>query len=324
MNKWLRIVFLVGLLIGGGSFCYLLYRSHNVLDEADVQATLAPAFQLAGRVTKHADRLLSKMTFTTKEDERAFGEMMVCEYEYGESPYFDTKDKDLAYLRSLCASLVSHASLSFDYKIFIDHSYTPNAYALPGGIIFVTKGLLKTLTSEAQLVSVLAHEMGHVELGHCADMVKFQILSKKINMPIGAALLDFLNRLALNHSFSKTQENEADEFGFTLLKQTMYDSRECAQAFKKLLADEGDHVKKNVIRDYFSTHPYTALRYNKFFSLAERWWFLNQHEKRYVGRKNLQKRKAYQDPGFDDEWIGYDQDSVNASTGRNRAARSAG
>ena len=55
----------------------------------------------------------------------------------------------------------------------------PNAFALPGGVIIVTGGLLKTLKSEAELAAVLSHEMGHIELSHCLDTVRFQLLARK-------------------------------------------------------------------------------------------------------------------------------------------------
>jgi len=53
-------------------------------------------------------------------------------------------------------------------------------FTLPSGVILVTKGLLETMQSESELVSILAHELGHIERGHCFDVVKYELLARKI------------------------------------------------------------------------------------------------------------------------------------------------
>ena len=220
MNSFLRVVFFVVLLFGGIGFCAMIYWHQGIIDDTGTQATFAPLFQLVGRGPKHIDRLVSKMMLLSKEDEKEFGILLAQNYEDG---CFQSHSKDRKYVQAVVTNISRAATLSFDYKVFINYSSYPNAYALPGGIIFVTQGLLKMVKTEAQLAAILAHEIGHVELGHCADMVKFEMALKKIKISSGPVFFDFLNRLLVGHSFSKTLENEADEYAFELIQKKKYD-----------------------------------------------------------------------------------------------------
>jgi len=117
-----------------------------------------------------------------------------------------------------------------------------NAFAAPGGKIFVTRGLLGYLGSEAELVGVLGHESGHVTARHTAREITRQqffglgliagsILSSRIAQN-AAAIQQGLQLLFL--SYSRSNEAQADELGFRYLRRLNYDPREMTRTFETL------------------------------------------------------------------------------------------
>lgn len=183
---------------------------------------------------------------------------------------------------------------------------TPNACALPGGVILVTEGLLKVLGSEAELVAVLAHEMGHVERGHCLAAVKYQVLFQKLKAPSLGRLADFAVGVMLRHAFSKTHENEADDYAFALILQTPYDPAALGAAFASLQTSFGrkraEPRQADPVRDYFMTHPQLALRQEKYAQRAQLWWRQHAGVKRYVGVANLKRRQSYYRHPLPTDW----------------------
>lgn len=212
-------------------------------------------------------------------------------------------------MNDLIRSLAPHAKKPFSYRVFVLPYSFPNAYALPGGVILATKGLLTVMESEAEVVSVLAHEMGHIENEHCFSAVKYEILFRKLKSPTLGQLADFAINSLLRHSFSKTQENEADEYAYALILQTEYDPAAVSNAFRRLQAradsTSSRHEKQqraDIIEDYFMTHPPLPLRIEKYQEQAGLWRRQHPDEKRYIGKSNLAKRQCFCKDADNEEW----------------------
>ena len=122
-------------------------------------------------------------------------------------------------------------------------------------------------------------------------------------------MADFAVGALLRHSFSKTQENEADDYAFALIARTPYDPAAVGRAFASLQAyaaekggARGERRHADLVRDYFMSHPPLVLRHDKYAQAARIWWQKNPGAKRYIGISNLQLRESYyrrQRPG---EW----------------------
>jgi predicted Zn-dependent protease len=119
---------------------------------------------------------------------------------------------------------------------------TPNAFALPGGPIFVTRGLLVLMTSEAQLASVLGHEIGHVTARHSVSQMSKQQLAQ-LGLGLGAILVPGGDQLAgvasqglglLFLKYGRDDERQADELGFRYALNEGYDVREMGKVFLAL------------------------------------------------------------------------------------------
>lgn len=140
---------------------------------------------------------------------------------------------------------------------------TPNAFALPGGPIFVTRGLLTLMTSEAQLASVLGHEIGHVTARHSVNQMSKQQLAQ-LGLGLGAILVPGGDQLAgiasqglglLFLKYGRDDERQADELGFKYALNEGYDVREMGKVFLALQrASELDGGGRK-IPDWAASHP---------------------------------------------------------------------
>lgn len=147
-----------------------------------------------------------------------------------------------------------------------------NAFALPGGYVYVTRGLVALANSEAELASVLAHEVGHVTARHSA-----QQYNRANGMSIGGAVLgalignqvvsDLINRggelYLLN--YSRSQEYEADQLGLRFLSRAGYDPYAAADFLRNLESQDALETALNPDKnghpvEFLSTHPQTEKR----------------------------------------------------------------
>src|SRR6059058_5783318 len=112
-----------------------------------------------------------------------------------------------------------------------------NAFALPGGYIYVTRGILAHLNSEAELAGVVGHEIGHVTARHSASQMSKQQLAQ-LGLAVGAIASPELGRYAglasqalgvLFLKYSRDNESQADDLGLRYLRRAAYDPREIAQ-----------------------------------------------------------------------------------------------
>ncbi|HJU65660.1 MAG TPA: M48 family metallopeptidase, partial [Gemmatimonadaceae bacterium] len=144
---------------------------------------------------------------------------------------------------------------------------TPNAFALPGGYIFVTRGMMNLMSSEAELASVLGHEIGHVTAKHSVSQMSRQQLAQ-LGLGIGMILSEDLARYGqlagaglqlLFLKYGRDDERQADDLGFKYALNTGYDVREMDDVFQSLQrvsAKEG----QSPLPSWLATHPYPEER----------------------------------------------------------------
>ena len=297
--KGLRIILFLIIVAGGITVSTLMIRSRT---QPAVQSSLAPAYTVAGQATKAVDRAVTKALPIDDLDEAAFGDELARRMELDG----DDDSVQARYLQKLMAEISVYGKKPFQYRVYAMDSPVPNAFAMPGGVIVVTHGLLYMLETESQLVGILAHEMGHVEHGHCMDAVKFQLLADKAGLPPLGVLADMAQRMLVQHSYSKTQEDEADAYAFKVLLETRYNPSGLGQGFK-LLMEKCPTVRPanqaHPIYDYLMTHTPTPIREERYRVKAENWWRDHAGEQRYDGRQNLTEFQAMSTWAYDDEWI---------------------
>jgi predicted Zn-dependent protease len=170
---------------------------------------------------------------------------------------------------------VSHRpNLSYTFRVL--DSPVLNAFALPGGYVYVTRGLMAYVDSTDELVGVLAHEVGHVAGRHSAEQISRQIVASgfgllnavsRVAPRLGGLLFAPSKLLLLSHS--RRQEKESDKLGVEYATRLGYDARELAR-FLNLLHDVSDKDGRRM-PTFFSTHPDSGDRAGKVMKLSKKW-----------------------------------------------------
>ncbi len=295
-NRTFFLVFII--LFGLGIVLFLSFNKTNT----PLTMSFAPIFQTVGNTTKNLSTITGKILPVDELDEKTFGRYLRKYFLYysGEK---NTAEKE--YVNKLFENLRPFVKKPFDYEVFIFNSNLPNAFALPGGTIFISSGLLKDMSSESEIVAIMAHELGHIEQGHCFNSIKYLLLGKKFNAEIIGRIIQTASTVLLKHSYSKTQEDEADEYAFKLLTSTKYDPEALSDSFKLLMRayqKSRHNIKSDIIRDYFSSHPPLELRIEEFKGKADAWWKRNIGDKRYIGKRNLRELLPVQEREYNTEW----------------------
>jgi len=160
-------------------------------------------------------------------------------------------------------SAAARSPYQFDFHV-LDDPETVNAFALPGGQIFITEGLLKRLRTEEELAGVLGHEIGHVVGRHSAEQIAKQQLTQGLtgaaviaaydpNDPnsAGTAQMAMLIGQLVNLKFGRADELESDMLGVCFIQQAGYDPKALIGVMEVLAsASQGGAPP-----EFFSTHP---------------------------------------------------------------------
>lgn len=156
-----------------------------------------------------------------------------------------------------------------------------NAFALPGGFIYVTRGLLALANSEAEVAAVVGHEIGHVTARHSAERYSQSVVTG-LGATVLAVLLDDQNAsraLGLGStlyltSYSRGQEHQADELGIRYTHRAEYDPKGMSDFLSALernsaLRNKELGIHASDMPSYFSTHPVTGERIAKTSAQAQ-------------------------------------------------------
>ncbi|MGH6995600.1 MAG: M48 family metalloprotease, partial [Stellaceae bacterium] len=165
------------------------------------------------------------------------------------------------------------------YEVTLLNSPAINAFALPDGHLFVTRGLVTLANDKAELASVLAHEMGHVIAHHAQIRAEKErqialadhVMTDVVSDPHMSALALAKSKLALA-SFSRAQEFEADGIGVGISARTGFDpygaSRFLADMQRKADFKSHGHAGDNGVPDFLANHPSTPARVQKVLADA--------------------------------------------------------
>ncbi|HWH02803.1 MAG TPA: M48 family metalloprotease [Gemmatimonadales bacterium] len=163
------------------------------------------------------------------------------------------------------AATTERPNLPWTFRIVDDPAV--NAFALPGGFVYVTRGLLAHLTSEAELAAVVGHEIGHVTARHtAAEMSKQQVIG--LGLAVGSMASAGIAKYAgtanqalgiLYLKFSRDDESQADQLGLRYMQRANFDPRQMPEVLRMLdrlsTAEGGARLPT-----WLETHPSPANR----------------------------------------------------------------
>ena len=273
----------------------------TAMGHSSYRVNLSAAMELWGDVLRDADDFGMQLTQVSTRDETDLGDGIAAGFiANGQEDH--VLELYVSAIGNALARNVSRKDIA--YKFHVMKSAEVNAFAVPGGHLFITTGMLDFLHSEAELAGVLGHEISHIDLRHCIERYQYELPLKHVGAESLGAVADFV-RVPIIVGYAKYQEAEADENGITLALEAGYDPRamvDVMNRFEKITPDpaassapsgpvtEATSATADTIEVYLRSHP---LNYERVDDLSElvasdrRWHGAREV---YEGVENLRER----------------------------------
>jgi predicted Zn-dependent protease len=187
---------------------------------------------------------------------------------------------------------ISHRpKLKFEIKVM--DSPVVNAFAVPGGYLYITRGILAYLNDEAELAGVMGHEIGHVTARHSAQQMSKAQLAQ-IGLAAGSIFVEGFDQYSglagqavglLFLKFGRDDERQSDQLGVQYSTKVGYDAHQMADFFHVL--DEMSGGNNGGLPTFLSTHPNPADRVVTVKKLADK------EQKKYPNQKFVINREQY-------------------------------
>lgn len=241
-----------------------MYRSSGNLKSRLIIALVIALFAIISYYGSSEENAFTGMTqhvAMTKGQEIALGlqaaPQMASEYGGLAAEERDRRRVDEVGARLLAGKSLRASDYRYDFHLLADPQ-TLNAFALPGGQVFITRGLYDKLGSDAELAAVLGHEIGHVVARHGAQRLAKQQLTQGLAGAAGVAVGDrsgeqmaLMVGQVVNMKYGRGDELQSDTLGVRFMAEAGYDPRAMVQVMKILAAaSQGGRPP-----EFFSTHP---------------------------------------------------------------------
>ena len=245
----------------------------------------------------------------TLEDEQKLGREFYEKLEKHQAILHD--ERTTSYVMAIGNRILSNSEkLPYDYRFSVIKSSAVNAFATPGGYVYVNYGLLTLVESESELASVLAHEIAHINARHIADSIE---KARKLSIgtlaailagaflgvggDLGAAAIAFpvAAMQSLSLKYSREHEEEADRLGLGYLVASGYDGKSALDFLKILRRYE---YYSNSIPSYFLTHPGTDERIRYLDAMLHTTYTWQGKESIFGNLKRIQTLLILQDKNY--------------------------
>jgi predicted Zn-dependent protease len=283
-----------------------------LLGEVDQKVGLDSVAEIWADLVWDVDRSALQLTRIPADEEMQLGDELAAEI----TSRWQAEPEWSYYVRKVGETMVPYVDRQeIRYRFHVLESDAVNAFALPGGHVFITTAMLEEfVASEAELAVVLGHEMSHVDLRHCIERYQYVLTLEKVGAGEVGALIEILRRLAAV-GYRQFQEVEADEHGVNMAVRAGYEPDVALSLFERL-AVEGEHESRaattpigevagavgDVLGSYGQTHPDSMDRVDRVRAWIDR--HENEFSERpsYVGRENLRLRVPRADREYPEEW----------------------
>ncbi len=175
------------------------------------------------------------------------------------------------YINRLGQNIASQAKAEFPVTVKMIESDEVNAFTLPGGFVYVNSAMMKMADNEAELASVIAHEVGHAAARHATRQATRGKLGRIAAMPLSVLLPGWGGVAArqgaglagpiVSNSFSRAFETEADSLGVEYLAEAGYDPNASIDMFERIASTQ--RATPGMVSKLFLSHPPTRDRIAK-------------------------------------------------------------
>ncbi len=263
-----RALALVAILVVAGVSLYFAQHRERT-DAVSVNAVVNAAADWQSDLSR------APMHFTRLSDsqEALIGDELAQQYVSAQPAQTIERAAMERYVNEVGVRVATHArrKLAFRFHL-IPNANMINAFALPGGQVFVGQGLLDQMTSEDELAFVLGHEVEHIDHYHAVERVQIEAQLKSLNLDIAAAIAQIPMSL-WQAGYSKQQEFEADREGLRIAAAAGYSPQGAVNLLKQWTqlhseyvihsetpADELSQLAIDGLSGYFRTHPLPSER----------------------------------------------------------------
>jgi len=216
-----------------------------------------------------------QIDFYSLDKEAALGRQLAAEVD--RETKFITDPIVTEYVNRVGQNIVLHSDVKTPVTIKVVDSNEINAFTLPGGYLYINRGVIEAADSEAELAGVIAHETGHVAARHGVEQASKANLINYGSLPL--IFLGGLGGFAIRQAaglavplgflkYSRGQEGEADRLGAQYMWSAGYDPHAMVTFFEKL--ESMEKKKPGTIAKVFSTHPMTGDRIRDVSNLVVR------------------------------------------------------
>jgi predicted Zn-dependent protease len=217
-----------------------IYVSQRRQRSAPVSAN--PIVDIVADVQRDVTRVPMKLTRISDEQEIRIGDELAAQYATDSGRFTPEQAALQRYIQKVGGKLAAkaHRKLPFKFHLVADDNLI-NAFALPGGQVYIGTGMLNMMTSEDELAAVLGHEIEHVDHYHCAERVQIEAHMRKVNLEV----LGELAKIPLavwQTGYNKDEELEADREGIRLAVAAGYSPYGALQMFEQLAKLHSEYV----------------------------------------------------------------------------------
>ena len=255
------------LIIAGGALYFAQHRKRQDAVSANAVVDMAADWQ------RDVTRAPMQLTRISDEQETQIGDELSRQYVSALPRQSSEARATEQYLNVVGGRVAAHAKRKLNYRFhLIGDSNLINAFALPGGHVFVGQGLLDQMTSEDELAFILGHELEHIDHYHAVERVQIDAKLKSLNLDIVAAVAEIPMSL-WQAGYSKDQEFEADREGLRIAAAAAYSPQGAVKMTEKLgklqreyvihaetPTDELSQVAIDGLTGYFRSHPLPSER----------------------------------------------------------------
>jgi predicted Zn-dependent protease len=219
-----------------------------------------------GKILSGATQVISSSKEIDYRTERTIGESLALEglQRFGTPVKIESLQKYVNLVGTAVATNSKRATIPYQFAVL--DSPVQNAFAVPGGVIFISRALFSILEDESELAAVLAHEVGHVSAKHALKSTQraqfFQgvgtITAASVKGDKGkkfASAIADMQDVLFDKGLDKEMEFEADQAAMETAYRTGYDPSAMIRVLEKLQKLEASNTDKNKKGSWYSTHP---------------------------------------------------------------------
>lgn len=237
----------------------------------------------------------------------------------------------LTYVQSVGKRVVEHVGTTpYRYQFFVVNESVPNAFAAPGGYIFIYRGLIELMSSEGELAGIISHELAHIQARHIhrrmeegrliniasiAGVLAGILLGMSMKSDASNALTvgSMAGAATMQLKYSRENEEEADQLGFRYLCAAGYPPRDMVRGMERL--NEGRFVSNTKVPSYLSTHPALSDRISYLSDMVEKAKSAPRKPPRRASVGDFSMMKAALVADYTDPKVAFDKFQTAANAG---------